>query len=522
MKAMAIAQIAHGKRQVWGTVLAALLLAACGGGGGDGGGDGGGPGSGGGPQPPSGSAGSVAVTPSSVQDYWGYDIQLSATARDASGAALSPQPTVNWASSDPSVAPVSSTGLLTARRPGSATVTARAGAVSGTATVTVLGFERLARAINDTNCGIAEGRQRIFCWGNAGVTAHPMIVGTPRESRYVAPTPIPQGEMPPGTRIAKVAVDRFHMCALSDAGAIYCWGDNRDGALGIGVAGGGRSAPTALAAGEVPAGVRMTDLALRPSGGCATGDNGRLYCWGSHANMPNAALPRGGLSPAPVAMPAGDVPAGVKLRQVAYDINVGCALGDDGRAYCWNNPTAMRLVPQGAVPANVKLSEIQIGTDLPCALADNGRIYCWGSGAGRRFGDGGSTFVSNTPPRAVADGAKPVGAKFTAFTVGGIATAHCATADDGKAYCWSAGYLGSLGDGDLTARDALVPVAVLDGEKEAGFTWLAVNCAQYTCSGLASDRRIYNWGSNQASMLSRDSQASSSALPLLVTRPTRP
>lgn len=60
---------------------------------------------------------------------------LSARAADASGAAV--QATLVWASSDPSVAAVSTAGQITATAPGSVNVTASVGSVAGTFAVTV-------------------------------------------------------------------------------------------------------------------------------------------------------------------------------------------------------------------------------------------------------------------------------------------------------------------------------------------------------------------------------------------------
>ena len=66
---------------------------------------------------------SVAVTPAGSQIVVGQTTQLNAEPRDASGQALAGR-AVSWSSSDPNVASVSSTGLVTAVAPGQATITA--------------------------------------------------------------------------------------------------------------------------------------------------------------------------------------------------------------------------------------------------------------------------------------------------------------------------------------------------------------------------------------------------------------
>jgi alpha-tubulin suppressor-like RCC1 family protein len=507
-------------------IAAGLMLAGCGGGGG---------GSSDAPVPapapvPSSTPGTSAVvasleiSPASIDDFWGYSVQTQVTARDSAGVAISPRPAVTLTAGDASIAstdaPTTTVSLL---RPGQTTVTAAIGNVQASTTVNVRGFERLARVTNDTMCALADGRQRIYCWGWAGGTGTPMITATPQQFEYVAPTPIAQGEIPAGSQISKVVGTTFSLCALTDDGAVFCWGDNNRGALGVGVAGGQRTAPTRIAAGEVPAGVRFVDVDVNAFGGCAVGDDGHLYCWGVNNSIPDPALSPTAASVAPVATVRGDLAAGVKLLKVVVDTNGGCALADDGRAYCWRSGArSPALVAQGAVPTNVKLAEIQLGSGLPCALADNGQVYCWGTGYGYRFGAGQTGYFTNAAPVAVLDGTKPAGVKFTNMTVGSGSIASCAVAEDGNAYCWSKGYEGSAGDGIATDHEVATPVRVLNGEKDALFRWTEINCSQYTCTALASDRRIYSWGFNQNRMLSRESRTVRSATPLMVTRPTRP
>jgi hypothetical protein len=80
---------------------------------------------------------SVEVTPASVTLVSiGETVQLIATAEDANDNAIAGE-TFSWASSDESIVMVSSSGLARAEANGSATITATAGGVSGTATTEV-------------------------------------------------------------------------------------------------------------------------------------------------------------------------------------------------------------------------------------------------------------------------------------------------------------------------------------------------------------------------------------------------
>ena len=503
-------RLARSKSHLMFVMLA--LMAGCGGGGsGEGGGG------------VTATPASVAVTPTPVREYWGYDVQLSASARDAGGAAISPAPAFGWSSAAPDVASVGDTGLASLLRPGLVTVSASTSGVSGSATITVAGLGPLARAQEDTMCALDDQRERIFCWGAIGAPATPLITGTLTNGHALQPTPIGRGEIPAGTQITKVALALTTACAITSDGAAYCWGENDRGKLGVGTAEAGSPTPRRVAQGEVPAGVRFVDIAGSAWTFCAVGDDERLYCWGAHTTVPNPALSSTGFSSAPVAAAAGSL-ASANVRRIALSTNVGCALDDAGLAHCWKvGAIAPALVAQGARPAMARYTDLQIGDDLACALADNGEAYCWGSAFGHRFGAGSAAFVSNAAPTAVAAGARPNDVVWSRLSVGGGATSSCALGSDGRAYCWGKGYLGSLGDGDMADHVALTPAAVLDGEKAAAFSWHSLNCATYTCSALADDGRVYQWGGNQSLMLTRlNPPLVGSATPLMISRVVRP
>ena len=82
-------------------------------------------------------AGSVFVTPPEATLAVGDTVWISAEVRDAKGEP-DPDAVVEWETSDASVATVDAAGLVRALGRGSTTITARSGAVSGTARVTVL------------------------------------------------------------------------------------------------------------------------------------------------------------------------------------------------------------------------------------------------------------------------------------------------------------------------------------------------------------------------------------------------
>jgi hypothetical protein len=77
----------------------------------------------------------VAVTPSSGALSVGETVRLQAAIADAGGAPVSGR--VSWASTNPAIVSVDASGLITARRPGTASIVAVYGSAVATATITV-------------------------------------------------------------------------------------------------------------------------------------------------------------------------------------------------------------------------------------------------------------------------------------------------------------------------------------------------------------------------------------------------
>jgi uncharacterized protein YjdB len=79
----------------------------------------------------------VAVAPGNANLFVGRTLQLSASARDAQGTALTGRP-VSWSVSDPAIATISATGLVTAVAPGTIAITATVEGVEASTGLTVV------------------------------------------------------------------------------------------------------------------------------------------------------------------------------------------------------------------------------------------------------------------------------------------------------------------------------------------------------------------------------------------------
>jgi alpha-tubulin suppressor-like RCC1 family protein len=119
-------------------------------------------------------------------------------------------------------------------------------------------------------CGIATDGS-IYCWGvnDGGATdacCNAIAVVTPNK------VPLPGGAIP-----ASVSGGSLPSCAVSTAGAVYCWGTNRLGAMGLGNAvDNGPWTPT-LVPGLASIAFVVTSFDYYA---CAVTTTGERYCWG--------------------------------------------------------------------------------------------------------------------------------------------------------------------------------------------------------------------------------------------------
>lgn len=339
---------------------------------------------------------------------------------------------------------------------------------------------------------LSPDRTRIYGWGS---NASRVIRKTPSDSVYEGPVSLDIDGIPAGP-YRKIVSSDDKTCVLTDSGEVYCFGDaGPNDSLGNGDSESHGSA-VKLAAGDIPAGVKVVGLDISAFTSCAVGDDGEAYCWGDFHRVPDLD-PSLATVTAPRLIVRGNVPG--EITDVSTAINRSCVLAE-GRPYCWflDEP---ELIPPGELPAGAKLLALRINDDFSCAAADDGEIYCFGTASGRRFGAGASDFVSNSPLTRVSRAHLPANVRFQDVTVGGIAGASCGLGSDGWAYCWGSGEDGAVGDGELGAHDVLAPVAVERGEVPSGVTFVGLNCGTYHCSGEGSDGFVYSWGSNEDGVL---------------------
>jgi alpha-tubulin suppressor-like RCC1 family protein len=179
------------------------------------------------------------------------------------------------------------------------------------------GIRNLAAGASHTCAVTANGE--VHCWGG---NAHGELgVGMATATPIATPS---QVKGLPGPMMM-VAAGRFHTCALSPQGSVWCWGQNENGALGD-----DSSIDRALPVQPLGLPDAAVSLSAGAGGTCAVLRNGDAYCWGSNSNGQlgdGTRIHR----PRPVRVRGLDG-AG---RLVMYGEEFSCAATRSQRALCW-------------------------------------------------------------------------------------------------------------------------------------------------------------------------------------------
>ncbi len=364
---------------------------------------------------------------------------------------------VTWASSDVAVATVSPVGLVTGVANGPVTITATSESQSDAADLTVVTVVYAGVAAGTAHsCGVAADGAA-YCWGynlfaqlgngdrSGAAQATPVLVG---------------GGISLAAVSAAGGTDTDiggHTCGLTAAGAAYCWGFNTFGQLGAGTSPGPEQCPasqSACAATPVPVVGGCSFAAMSAGHGhtCAITSAGAAWCWGFQlaGELGNGVA---GTQSSPVA-----VVGGVSFAQVSAGYYHTCGVTAAGAAHCWglnragqlgDGSTTDRTTPV-PVSGGVSFTAVSAGADHTCGVTSAGAAWCWGFNGNGELGDGSTT--DRLAPVPVTGGVS-----FAAVSAG---TAHtCGVTSAGAAHCWGYNGQGQLGDRTDTTGPSPVPVA---------------------------------------------------------------
>ncbi len=289
-------------------------------------------------------------------------------------------------------------------------------------------------------CGLdTEGA--VWCWGRntSGQLGAGFFVSTAAPRRVALPGPI-----------HRLSAGTAHVCALGVAGELWCWGENSERQLGT---------PDSTDNQPEPLRVDTTSDWVAVSAGqghtCAIRASGALYCWGRNAQGqlglgPDAPIQVG--APTPI-----DVP-GV-WTQVAADQRITCGIQQPGSLYCWGDngqgqlgtgDTEPRLVPT-RIGSRTDWHHVAVNALHTCALDTADALWCWGRGIEGQLG------LGDVESRRVPTEVQP-GSRFVDVAVGRFYT--CARDGGGVLLCTGDNAEGVLGQ---AGNDRLLDFAPVTG-----------------------------------------------------------
>lgn len=261
------------------------------------------------------------------------------------------------------------------------------------------------------------------CWGD-----NSWQQVSPASSANVVPTPT---AVAPGLAFTAIGAGGDNTCAITIAGAAYCWGRRFQGIQRL-------TGPpfVAISAGFMHA--------------CALDAEGKAYCWGLNGG--------GELGTGATGEVAQPTPVSTDQRFLQIDAGTGhtCGVTVGQFAYCWGSgPLGLPGPGLGgfsSVPVPVALNsavlQIGAGRSHSCAIALTGLAFCWGQNLRGQLGVGPPTQSQPTAADFVFPTPVPIATpmRFRQISAGSAETS-CGIAIDGSVLCWGNHGNGTAGTG---------------------------------------------------------------------------
>ncbi len=342
----------------------------------------------------------------------------------------------------------------------------------------------------------------VYCWGNN--SSYALGDGTNVNSSVAVMVKLQDG-ITPLTNITALTAGAGHTCALNKSGAVFCWGSNSDGRLGMNDDTYTHlSYPTQvkLNTGEFLSNVSMITAGYSHT--CALTKTSLVYCWGDNSLYE---LGDGTFDDRFGATNVIDNATSLPLTGIqsisAYFFHT-CALRKTGSVVCWGNNDDGQLATgdtvdrSKAVPAltaaGVMLSNItkvSAGSDHTCAITKAKSIICWGANSVGQLGDG----TGNIADLVYATGVVVLqgGAPLTNIQhLESSADRTCAVDKSGALYCWGENGFGQLSDGTFVDKNVATPSLFLQSTPLSGIND-GTNGGQHSCA-LIKTGTVMCWG----------------------------
>ncbi len=285
---------------------------------------------------------------------------------------------------------------------------------------------------------------------------------------------LPAVDLGTGVLAKKIYGGEIHTCILTTTNRVKCWGTNESGALGIGDAMNRGDASgemgDALPFVDLGTGRTAVELALGSHVTCALLTTHAVFCWGRNdfgqlgiGSTDPIGDNLGEMGTALQLVNLGTGRTAISIAASAYGI---CAILDNATIKCWGDnrvgqlgtgDTANRGDQSGemgdnllALPFASNLTPVELATSAysACARFDNGNVRCWGRGDNADLGNGDSNARGDNPSEVAALTAINLGSGHSAKHIfGSKYSGFCVILDDDSLKCWGANSDANLGIG---------------------------------------------------------------------------
>lgn len=254
------------------------------------------------------------------------------------------------------------------------------------------GNDVTALRVGSEHSCVVQNNGDVACWGNRrdgrlgrGGNLLTTDSAVPLPGSVVVYDPDADPQVTTFTDAVELALGARHSCVRTEAGRVFCAGDNSKGQLGDGSSDAARTVFQ-----PVPGLEDVTQLVSGQDFSCAV-VTGEVYCWGDNQTGQTGQT-GGGLTPVPTLVGGLEGP----ITQVAAGYAFACALSE-GHVHCWGSADRGQLGQPGlsTSPSPLLLggleavSHLAAGGTHACAQSGSGGpVRCWGNNLSGQLGLG--------------------------------------------------------------------------------------------------------------------------------------
>lgn len=293
---------------------------------------------------------------------------------------------------------------------------------------------KLLKVASDTACALTE-KGELFCWGKIINEYHSINNPLVPNQKILLPDPISSFEVQ----------DDF-ACAITSKKELFCWGDNYRGQLGWQIPPKSkyenRYAPQKVV---LPPDFGLPEKVVLGNhrDACAISEGGALACWGNYLSVYDQVKKERSFKE----MPPTVIPQGAPIRDIVLLSGAICSIRRDDTVWCWGDNSNGLIGQSGTNFSEVPIQNADIKDPVQslfhnygtaCALTKTKVFFCWGENSFGALGSGTNIKFSNKPifPAGISEKIIEVSSDSD--------TAIAVLTETGKAYWW--GY--TLGGGD--------------------------------------------------------------------------